>query len=915
MSISRLSIVVLGGKVLRRGSGAAPGLAGLAGLAGALGRRLEAAERLYAANGAPLVVVSGGSTWNGEVEADAMAEELVRRGVPRDDVVRDRLSLWTRDNARYSAIALKRRGYDAAVLVTCRWHLPRATAAFEREGIRIVGHPVDGPEVTRAKRMWRWARERVAARLEVLLLTMAAMAFVACSKGAAKPLDAGDDGASGGAPATLDTTAIARAEDQRRAKDVPEAARTSHDVVVRRLVARAFARIADDASIPGLVRALEDEDPETTAWGAYGLGATCKGHEDAHVRALAARAASMRGGDGGDGAIVTGSSVHGIDARGAVARALGRCGGEVAERVLASWLKDAHGDARTRSAFALGDVAAKRNALGDEATTALLEAAAGAAGAAPFDIALYPFGRVDRASDAFADRIVAAARAALARPSFARIFAVRALSRATASSVSGDGAVPDLVRIAKDKSFTPAERAEAAHGLARLGKDGRAGAAEALAYVVPEKDPVGIGALAGAEFGVMTSLLAAVGAEAPKKSEPALSALANLPLPANASPSLERRVVTLRCTAAAILSRAAYDSEVLKKCDAPSTNGSSEQAERARLGSLVQRHALAGERRAAWLAFARSKFVRVQEAALEAIGQHPELGESARTALAEALASKKAGLVATAAEQIHAHPDRVYALAQREIRAALDPSNREPPSTNPARELDPAVAKALVGALAHAWPEDLVETRAALLDAGIAVGLREARDAALAACRDTNATMRQRASKALMSVADATAACLPPDAPAPPAIEIGHTLQKPVTVRFDTDAGPVAIRFDPELTPIAATRFVALARAGFYDGIVVHRVVPGFVVQLGDPGGDGYGGAGKLLRCETAPVSFDALDVGVALAGRDTGSSQLFVTLASVPHLDGEYARVGHAEGDWAALAEGDVVRAAKVDE
>jgi cyclophilin family peptidyl-prolyl cis-trans isomerase len=121
--------------------------------------------------------------------------------------------------------------------------------------------------------------------------------------------------------------------------------------------------------------------------------------------------------------------------------------------------------------------------------------------------------------------------------------------------------------------------------------------------------------------------------------------------------------------------------------------------------------------------------------------------------------------------------------------------------------------------------------------------------------------------------------------------------------------GSLAIRFDPALAPIAATRFVALARAGFHKGIAFHRVVPGFVVQFGDPGGDGYGGSGKLLRCETSPVPFGALDVGVALAGRDTGSSQVFVTLARYPHLDGEYARVGRAEGDWWAVAEGDTIR------
>jgi cyclophilin family peptidyl-prolyl cis-trans isomerase len=69
------------------------------------------------------------------------------------------------------------------------------------------------------------------------------------------------------------------------------------------------------------------------------------------------------------------------------------------------------------------------------------------------------------------------------------------------------------------------------------------------------------------------------------------------------------------------------------------------------------------------------------------------------------------------------------------------------------------------------------------------------------------------------------------------------------------------------------------------------------------------------LRCETSPVPFGPLDVGVALAGRDTGSSQLFVTLGRFPHLDGDYARVGRASGDPWAIAEGDAIRDVTVEE
>jgi cyclophilin family peptidyl-prolyl cis-trans isomerase len=120
--------------------------------------------------------------------------------------------------------------------------------------------------------------------------------------------------------------------------------------------------------------------------------------------------------------------------------------------------------------------------------------------------------------------------------------------------------------------------------------------------------------------------------------------------------------------------------------------------------------------------------------------------------------------------------------------------------------------------------------------------------------------------------------------------------------------GSLTITLEPDVAPTTVARLEALARSGFYKGIKVHRVVPGFVVQFGDPDGDGYGGSGTPLRCETSPLPFGPLDVGMALAGRDTGSSQLFVALARCPHLDGEYARVGRAEGAWWSLAQGDVI-------
>ena len=116
---------------------------------------------------------------------------------------------------------------------------------------------------------------------------------------------------------------------------------------------------------------------------------------------------------------------------------------------------------------------------------------------------------------------------------------------------------------------------------------------------------------------------------------------------------------------------------------------------------------------------------------------------------------------------------------------------------------------------------------------------------------------------------------------------------------------------------MAVTRIVDLAKSGFYDGMIVHRVVAGFVSQLGSPTADGYGGPADKppLSCETSPIHYAPFTVGIALAGRDTGSSQFFVTHAAYPHLDGRYAQIGTASGSWDALVDGDrIVKAHLVE-
>ncbi|AKU97302.1 Peptidyl-prolyl cis-trans isomerase [Labilithrix luteola] len=732
--------------------------------------------------------------------------------------------------------------------------------------------------------------------------------LVACKKTNGAQPDAGDAGAAS-VVARAWVGSIARAEDTRHAKDVGAELRTSHDVEARRASARALARIADGPSLEGLAAHLADEDAETVAWAAYGLGYGCKGHEDAHVKMLAARAASLdltidpRG-------VKKQRGVAEIDPHVAIARAIGRCGGgPLAEQVLVPWLTA--GPAwEEAAALGLGDLATRRKQLGEGAMTALLEAAARRAGpggdGAPVDASFYPLSRVEP-GETFGRRVADAAKAALLRPGDGRIFAIKALGKSRGNEKDVG---PDLVRVVIDaKGFTAAERAEAARALGNLGEVGQLFAADALARLTPDKDPVAIEALGGSEFHVLYALIGALGAEPPKKAEPALGALSRLSTSSEPRPSLARRLAELRCSAALALSRAASDAEILRKCD----DERSAISQHARLTALLRRP-ITHERKNAFRAFSKSEHLRIREQAVDAIDTHAELGELAATVLAEALTSNKAGLVATAAEVLHSHPDRAMVLAESEKRAALDPRS-PPPTDNPKQEISSQVLKALSAALATKWPEDRFETRIALIEAAASLRHPEAKAAAMAGCSSPNVVVRERATKALRSLGENVTACeaAPHELTAAP--EIDKAIGKPMRITFVTDAAELGVTLEPELSPVTATRIASLARSGFYKGIVIHRVVPGFVAQFGDPDGDGYGGSGTSLRCETSPVPFAPFDVGMALAGRDTGSSQLFITLSRTPHLDGEYTRVGHADGDWASVAEGDVITDVRVGE
>ena len=110
------------------------------------------------------------------------------------------------------------------------------------------------------------------------------------------------------------------------------------------------------------------------------------------------------------------------------------------------------------------------------------------------------------------------------------------------------------------------------------------------------------------------------------------------------------------------------------------------------------------------------------------------------------------------------------------------------------------------------------------------------------------------------------------------------------TLILDTTKGTVTIQLRPDLAPGHVARIKELAREGFYDGIVFHRVIPGFMAQTGCPNGTGTGGPGYKIKCELTGGNqrHDRGVLSMAHAGRDTGGSQFFICHGreNTAHLD-----------------------------
>ena len=145
---------------------------------------------------------------------------------------------------------------------------------------------------------------------------------------------------------------------------------------------------------------------------------------------------------------------------------------------------------------------------------------------------------------------------------------------------------------------------------------------------------------------------------------------------------------------------------------------------------------------------------------------------------------------------------------------------------------------------------------------------------------------------------------------------------KSYTAHFSTTKGDFEIELFASEAPITVNNFVFLARDGFYDGIVFHRVIPDFMIQGGDPTGSGRGGPGYKWDDEPSALRLKHEGPGIlsmANAGANTNGSQFFITHVPTPWLDGKHAVFGRVKGDGQqvvdAIVQGDKINTLTITE
>ena len=116
-------------------------------------------------------------------------------------------------------------------------------------------------------------------------------------------------------------------------------------------------------------------------------------------------------------------------------------------------------------------------------------------------------------------------------------------------------------------------------------------------------------------------------------------------------------------------------------------------------------------------------------------------------------------------------------------------------------------------------------------------------------------------------------------------------------ILLNTSKGEVIINLMPEIAPVHVARIVELVKSGFYDGVIFHRIIPGFMAQTGDPKGNGTGGSGTNLKAEFSDYKYINGTVGMARTmDPNSADSQFFICFDGCGHLTGQYTVWGQVE-------------------
>lgn len=298
------------------------------------------------------------------------------------------------------------------------------------------------------------------------------------------------------------------------------------------------------------------------------------------------------------------------------------------------------------------------------------------------------------------------------------------------------------------------------------------------------------------------------------------------------------------------------------------------------------------------LSYSRRSNPGVQRATLDAIlnscrRTSPDLRESARSAFLDALDSEDIAVITTAASAL---ADSLFA--------------------------DEKSISFLVAALKRLRSPDDVEPMVEIIRTLGALKAQGATTILLLSLNDPDRTVALAAAASLERITGNPHAQFVVQHTAPVHTDFDWQLlawlhQHPI-VTVSTSRGVFRFQMLPDEAPFTCISFARLIRRGFFDGLTFHRVVPNFVIQGGDPRGDGWGGPGYAIRSEFGVSGYEQGMVGVASAGKDTQGCQFFVTHSRQPHLDGRYTIFGRVTSgiDVVNLIQvGDVIEAITLEE